>query len=149
MSVQDTGEGLAARPAAEQRTLASDADRDDAARVLNEAFAEGRLTADEHEERVRAAYAARTWRDLARLTADLPRPAEADGRAAGLADGLDRCLVCALLICCPPAGIAWLLFRRRSRAGRSRALAAPGGSPLSDPGATSPPAGEGRRAEAR
>jgi hypothetical protein len=56
---------------------------------------------------VRAAYAARTWPELARLTADLPDPADAPGRAAaGRPDGLDRFLLCALLIACPPAGIA-------------------------------------------
>ena len=47
----------------EPRTLASDADRDHAADLLNAAAAEGRLTADEHGERVRAAYAARTWQE--------------------------------------------------------------------------------------
>ena len=60
--------------------LASDGERDDAVRVLNEAFAEGRLTGDEHGERVRAAYAARTWRDLDRVTTDLPGPPDAPGR---------------------------------------------------------------------
>jgi DUF1707 SHOCT-like domain len=55
--------------------LASDTDRDAAARVLTEAFADGRLTADEHRDRVHAVYAARSWPELAQLTADLPRPA--------------------------------------------------------------------------
>jgi hypothetical protein len=123
MSARDGRPGLPPRPAANAETLASDADRDGAARVLNEAFAEGRLTADEHEDRVRAAYLARTWRELAGLTGDLPRPAGAGyGRAApGMADGLDWCLICALLICCPPAGIALLLLRHRAQTGRSRA----------------------------
>ena len=58
-------------------------DRDAAVRVLNEAFTEGRLTADEHSERVRAAYAARTWRELAGLAADPPRPSDATGLASG------------------------------------------------------------------
>jgi uncharacterized protein DUF1707 len=116
-------------------TLASDADRDTAAGLLSEAFAEGRLTADEHGERARAAYAARTWAELARLTADLPVPADgAAGRPAAMPEGVDRCLLCALLVLCPlvlcppvvlcpPAGIAWLLAaRRRSRPGRGRPL---------------------------
>lgn len=127
MSWQHAGRDLAWPPAGETGPLASDGDRDAAARVLNEAFAEGRLTADEHGERVRAAYAARTWPELARLTADLPDPADAAGRAvAGMPpDGLDRCLLCALLIACPPAGIAWLLASRyRSRAGRRHVLTA-------------------------
>lgn len=106
-------------------TLASDADRDTAAGLLSEAFAEGRLTASEHSERAQAAYAARTWAELARLTADLPvPPGDTAGRPAAVVEGVDRCALCALLILCPPAGIAWLLAaRRRSRPGRGR----PGG----------------------
>lgn len=50
----------------------SDADRERVADVLREAFAEGRLTADEHAERVDAAYAAKTQGELVPLTADLP-----------------------------------------------------------------------------
>jgi hypothetical protein len=58
-------------------------------------------------EWVRAGNAARTGPELAWLTADLPDRADAPGRAAaGRPDGLDRCLLCALLIACPPAGIA-------------------------------------------
>ncbi|MBO0837304.1 MAG: DUF1707 and DUF2154 domain-containing protein, partial [Actinobacteria bacterium] len=51
---------------------ASDADRDAAAAVINNAMAEGRLTADEHSERLEAIYAAKTQADLAPLLADLP-----------------------------------------------------------------------------
>src|SRR5581483_3808591 len=50
----------------------SDVDRERVVDVLREAFAEGRLTADEHAERVDAAYAARTQGELVPLTADLP-----------------------------------------------------------------------------
>jgi DUF1707 SHOCT-like domain len=104
--------------------LASDGERDAAVRVLNGAFAEARLTADEHDERVSAAFAARTRHELIRLTADLPGPAHAAGPATASVPGsLDRCLLCALLICCPPAGIAWLLAaRHRARTGRRQAL---------------------------
>ena len=108
---------LPGRAGPEPGLLASDGDRDAVAARLNEAFAEGRLAAGEHGERVRAAFAARTRDELARLTADLPAPAgdRAGGRAA--LEGVDRCLLCALLVCCPPAGIAWLLGAlRRSRA---------------------------------
>jgi hypothetical protein len=100
---------------AEPAVLASDADRDAAARVLTGAFADGRLTAAEHGDRVRAVYAARTWPELAGLTADLP--AAASPAAASTADwaaGLDPCLLCLLLCLCPPAGIAVLLWRRRA-----------------------------------
>jgi hypothetical protein len=103
--------GLPAEPV----VLASDADRDAAARVLNEAFAAGRLTADEHRGRAHAAYTARTWPELAQLTADLPTAVEpAAAPAADWADRLDPCLLCLLLCLCPPAGIALLLRRRRA-----------------------------------
>lgn len=55
----------------EQR--ASDAERELVVARLRDACAEGRLTADELAERVAAAYAARTYAELDRLTADLPR----------------------------------------------------------------------------
>jgi hypothetical protein len=51
---------------------ASDADRDAAAAVVNNALAEGRLTADEHSERLDAIYSAKTQSELAPLLADLP-----------------------------------------------------------------------------
>ncbi len=55
--------------------LASDADREAAADRLRRAAGEGRLQPDELEQRVAAAYGARTVGDLAALTADLPVPA--------------------------------------------------------------------------
>lgn len=51
---------------------ASDADRDTAAAVINNALAEGRLTADEHSERLDAIYGAKTQAELVPLLADLP-----------------------------------------------------------------------------
>ena len=51
---------------------ASDADRDAAAAVINNALAEGRLTADEHNDRLDAIYAAKTQAELVPLLADLP-----------------------------------------------------------------------------
>jgi hypothetical protein len=50
---------------------ASDADRDRVIDVLRGAVEDGRLTADEFEERVEAALASRTLGELAALTADL------------------------------------------------------------------------------
>jgi Domain of unknown function (DUF1707) len=130
-------------------TLASDGDRDAAVRMLNEAFAEGRLTADEHGERVRAAFAARTWQELARLTADLPGPAPAAGPPAGAPGGPDRRRLCALLICCPPAGIAWLLAaRHRARTEQRHAVTA-AGPPSSGRGDAAVRAGVGWHAEDR
>lgn len=124
MSWERDADEVAGRAGAVSGVLASDADRDAVASLLSEAFAEGRLSAGEHGERVRAAYAARTWAELSRLTTDLPVPAgDAAGRPAAGPYGLDRCLLCALLLC-PPAGIAWLLAaRRRPRPSRGQNMA--------------------------
>jgi hypothetical protein len=51
---------------------ASDADREAVASKLHQAAVEGRLDADELEERVHLALRARTYGDLRRLVADLP-----------------------------------------------------------------------------
>ncbi|MEU6808311.1 DUF1707 domain-containing protein [Streptomyces sp. NPDC046831] len=51
---------------------ASDADRDRVADILRDALAEGRLDMAEFEERLEAAYRARTYAELAPLTGDLP-----------------------------------------------------------------------------
>jgi hypothetical protein len=51
---------------------ASSADRERAVDVLKAGFTEGRLTQDEYNDRMGRAYAARTYADLAALTADLP-----------------------------------------------------------------------------
>lgn len=58
--------------AAHAAMRASDADRDRVAEALREAFAEGRLDADEHGDRVDRAYKAKTLGELAPLLADLP-----------------------------------------------------------------------------
>jgi hypothetical protein len=49
-----------------------DAERDAAAERLRESFAQGRLTMDEFNDRVSAALAATTQRELTQLTRDLP-----------------------------------------------------------------------------
>lgn len=54
------------------RLRASDADRDQAASVINNALAEGRLTPEEHSGRLDAIYAAKTHAELAPLLDDLP-----------------------------------------------------------------------------
>ena len=62
---------------------ASDSDRDRVLAMLGEAMSDGRLTADEHAERVQRAIAARTLGELAELTADLAvssaQPVRLDG----------------------------------------------------------------------
>jgi hypothetical protein len=51
----------------------SDADREAAARELGEHFATGRITAEEHTERLEQIWAARTAADLRPVFRDLPR----------------------------------------------------------------------------
>src|SRR5262249_57939002 len=53
---------------------ASDADRERVVAVLAEAAGDGRLTLEEHTERVHRAYRARTLGELASLTEDLVAP---------------------------------------------------------------------------
>jgi len=59
-------------PVAEADLRASDADREAVADLLRDAYAEGRLTVEEHAERIEAAYGAKTFGELAPLTRDLP-----------------------------------------------------------------------------
>lgn len=51
---------------------ASDEERENVVAILREHTAQGRLTLDEFDERMNAAYAAKTWEDLRPLTMDLP-----------------------------------------------------------------------------
>lgn len=66
---------------ARDRMRAADSDRERVAGQLRSAHDEGRLTLTEYDERVGQAWAARTYAELAALTADLPqsqaRPAPA------------------------------------------------------------------------
>lgn len=102
----------------------SDAERDQAAEVLRVAYAEGRLTRAELDERLDVAYAAKTRADLCELTGDLPgaisaqqahhKPVLPDLPGAATGMYLDRCLLLCLLIAFPPAGIVyWILAARR------------------------------------
>lgn len=59
---------------------ASDADREATVARLQHAFAEGRLELAEVDERTAAAYAAKTFGDLAALTRDLPAEPPAPAR---------------------------------------------------------------------
>jgi hypothetical protein len=59
---------------ANSRLRASDADRDTAAAVINNALAEGRLTPEEHSERLDSIYAAKTHAELVPVLDDLPAP---------------------------------------------------------------------------
>jgi uncharacterized protein DUF1707 len=75
----------------------SDQDRERAIRDLREHFAAGRLTEDELDERIQAAYAARTEDELQAVRTDLPRlpvtPAERRAELAERRSQLQRRLV--------------------------------------------------------
>jgi hypothetical protein len=59
----------------EPHLRAADADRAAVAVQLGDQMSAGRLTVAEYDERLARAYAARTYGELAALTADLPQPA--------------------------------------------------------------------------
>jgi len=61
----------------EPHLRAGDDDREVVAAALGEHMAAGRLTLSEYEDRLARAYAARTFGELAELTADLPALARA------------------------------------------------------------------------
>jgi Domain of unknown function (DUF1707) len=69
---------------------ASDADRERIVEQLRQHTADGRLTMDEFEQRMTAAYAAKTYGELAQLTRDLPvdLSARSRGATAGPADAV-------------------------------------------------------------
>ena len=69
MDLQKKTEPRVAEPA---ELRASDADRDRIADILREALAEGRLTADEHAERVEGVLSAKTVGELEVFIRDLP-----------------------------------------------------------------------------
>jgi hypothetical protein len=62
-------------PAGDGLMRVSDSDREQATEVLREAAGQGRISFDELDERLEAAYAAKTYADLATVTRDLPQPA--------------------------------------------------------------------------
>ena len=64
------------------RLRIADADRESAARELGEHFALGRITVEEHAERLEQIWSARTAADLAPAFRDLPRPDASRGRPA-------------------------------------------------------------------
>jgi hypothetical protein len=69
---RDVPVAASATPNRDPDLRVSQAERDQVAAVLARHFADGRLTVEEYEERVEAAFAARTGRDLEPLLADLP-----------------------------------------------------------------------------
>ncbi|MBB1484143.1 DUF1707 and DUF2154 domain-containing protein [Tessaracoccus sp. MC1865] len=57
-----------------QELRCADQDRELVAQLLNNAYADGRLTFDEHADRIAKAYDAKTFGDLTPLTTDLVAP---------------------------------------------------------------------------
>jgi len=104
---------------------ASDADREATADRLRVAAGEGRLTAEELEERLTHAYVAKTLGELATITADLPGPSPAVVRAAPppelhswerdrlrrrAASCVSATLVCTVIWAATGAGYFWPLW---------------------------------------
>jgi hypothetical protein len=101
------------------RLRASDHDREQAADRLRHAAAEGRLLADELEQRLAAVFSARTHGELGALVSDLPRSVADDRRRPIELVGLRRAiaLAAALLIALVLiAGALGLGFHRSSAA---------------------------------
>lgn len=68
------------RPVPKRVTRAADADREEVAEQLRTAVAEGRLDFSELDDRLSAAYTAKTLDELEIITADLPAPRVPDNR---------------------------------------------------------------------
>lgn len=69
---------------------ASDADRDHVIDRLHRAATEGRIAAEEFEQRVTTALRARTYGELEATTADLPGPGRPRSRTGGSARSVGR-----------------------------------------------------------
>jgi len=113
-------------PSAQVR--ATDADRDKVQRVLNDAYAQGRLTQAEWEQRATALGGPVTYADLDRMTADLvprqyPAPAypQAYAQAPVLAQRTNGMAIASLmcgigqLVAGLPAGIAAVILGHMAR----------------------------------
>lgn len=74
LGVVDLEKHPAAPAPAPAELRASDADRDRIAQILSDALAEGRLTAEEHSDRLDSLYALKTVGELEVLVRDLPAP---------------------------------------------------------------------------
>jgi hypothetical protein len=74
MTADDAAEPSPDPVAEALRMRASDADRERVAGILRDAYAEGRLSHGEYEERLTEVYAAATYGELAPVMRDLPVP---------------------------------------------------------------------------
>lgn len=84
---------------------ASDADREQAARVIHEAAGLGMLRLDETEERLAAVYAAQFRPELATLVADLPVTDSTPGTSRTVVERLRQ--LAALLVMLVVAAAGW------------------------------------------
>ncbi len=106
------GDGLKA--AGRGHLRASHADRDQVIGTLKAAFVQGRLTKDEFDLRVGRTLAARTYAELAALTADLPagpaagtpprRPAPAQARPVS---NVARAAICVVMAVAAPVVLSF------------------------------------------
>ncbi|MGH3398916.1 MAG: DUF1707 SHOCT-like domain-containing protein, partial [Streptosporangiaceae bacterium] len=100
------------------RIRVSDADRERVTARLRDHYAEGRLSAEEMEERISAALSAKTVGDLRQVMADLPEPEPAGvGGPGGLGGpgGAPGAPVAAVWARPGWAGPGWGLAGRRGR----------------------------------
>ncbi len=142
---------------------ASDAERGQATEILRAGYAEGRLSRAELDERLGAAYAAKTRADLRDLTSDLPGATSAPtardlsvtatvplvDTESGTGMGPDRCLLLCLLFAFPPAGIIYWILTTRNWPSRTGPGPAPGPTTTADqvPEPAAPGAGDRVRRE--
>ncbi|KAF5991008.1 DUF1707 domain-containing protein [Streptomyces sp. WAC00263] len=110
---------------------ASDAERDQVEAQLQHHYAGGRLTLPELEERVVAAYEARTREQLHDLLADLPGEAEQPAPPTHVIDS--RLLIVLLCVSPPAALIYWLICQRAARRRGSWLQAVEGAHEHKDP----------------
>ena len=80
---------------------ASDADREQVAERLRHAAGEGRILAEELEERLEAVFSARTYGELDPVVADLPGDARSAARAVGVGLPLGPLPIVALVFLLP------------------------------------------------
>jgi hypothetical protein len=105
------GNEIAAAGAGGGHLRASHADREQVIEVLKAAYVQGRLTKDELDARVGQAFAARTYGELAAVTADLPRgltiaPPLRQPARARTRPPVSKVVAGAALIIPPPAMVA-------------------------------------------
>ncbi len=109
---------MAAAGAGHGRLRASHADRERVIDVLKAGFAQGRLTKDEFDTRVSQTFAARTYAELAVITADIPaqravagpRPTPAWTPKPGVAWGTGLIIAAVVLVSAVLTGNGRLIY---------------------------------------